>query len=116
MSTGAETILKFNRMGFRARFGSQRLKMTVSGHRYLQDPVIASPEVFKRDVLSPDYEEYWIDGLQVYHNPRAVRPLDVRMFGDATHHFLRNGRLESIYVERSPFGLTTRTTVAAAEA
>jgi len=63
------------------------------------------------DVLSPDYEEYWIDGLNVYHNPRALNPLDIRLFADATHHMWKHGQLESIYVDRSPYRIETHITL-----
>jgi hypothetical protein len=45
--------------------------------------------------------------MQLYHNPRALKPLDIRMFGDATHHFWRNAQLDSVHVDRSPFGVET---------
>ena len=57
---------------------------------------------FKLDVNSDDYEEFWIDGLQVYHNPRARNPLDIRLFADATHRRWRDGQLDSTYADRSP--------------
>lgn len=112
ISTGEETILKFSRMGLRAGFGSKRVQMTVSGWRCVEHPTRVPPERFELNARSPKYEEFWIDGLQVYHNPRANKRLDIRMFGDATHHRWRNGRLDSVYVDHSPFGVETRITIA----
>jgi len=108
ISTGEETIMKFNRMGLRAGFGSKRVRMTVSGHRCVGHPAEVAHERFVLDVLSPRYEELWIDGLHVYHNPYALKPLDTRLFGDATHHQWLNGKMNSIYVDRAPFGTDTR--------
>lgn len=111
ISTGEETIMKFNRMGLRAGFGSKRVQMRASGKRCIGHPAEVAPERFDLNVVSPDHQELWIDGLHVYHNPSALRPLDVRLFGDATHHRWLNGTLNSIYVERAPFGMDTRVDV-----
>lgn len=107
ISASEDTIAKFNRMGLRAGFGSSRLHMTVSGKRYREHPTRAAPEEFDIDVTTPGYQEYWIDGLQVYHNPQAALPLSINMFSGATHHFLRGDRLEGVVVEDSPFDITT---------
>lgn len=111
ISNGEETIMKFNRMGLRAGFGSKRVQMRASGKRCIGHPAEVAPERFDLNVVSPDHQELWIDGLHVYHNPSALRPLDVRLFGDATHHRWLNGTLNSIYVERAPFGMDTRVDV-----
>ncbi len=103
ISTGEDTIMKFNRMGHRAGFGSARIKMAASGWRCIHGhPARVAPVRFKLDVNSDDYEEFWIDGLQVYHNPRARNPLDIRLFADATHRRWRDGQLDSTYADRSP--------------
>lgn len=115
ISTGEETILKFNRMGKRAGFGSSRLRMNVSGLRCVDHPRRARPQRFELDVRSRQYEEYWVDGLHIYHNPRALRPLDIRILSDGTHHFFKNRRLESIHVDRSPFQIQTRVTLSDTE-
>ncbi|MEO8592905.1 MAG: hypothetical protein ABI759_06275 [Candidatus Solibacter sp.] len=109
ISTGEETMMKFNRMGLRAGFGSSRIEMRASGLRCSGGhPSGFAPEAFDTDVLSPDYEELWIDGLQIYHNPRAIRPLDIQMLGDATHHRFGNGKYDGIYIDASPFCIDTR--------
>jgi hypothetical protein len=95
ISTGEDTIMKFNRMGLRAGFGSSRVGMRASGLRCSGGhPSRVAPQPFDTDVLSKDYEELWIDGLQVYHNPRAIRPIDIQMLGDATHHHRRGGKFD----------------------
>lgn len=112
ISTDEETMMKFNRMGFRAGFGSSRIEMRASGLRCGGGhPSDVAPETFDTDVLSPKYRELWIDGLQVYHNPRSIRPLDIGMLGDATHHRFRNGRCDGIYVDSSPVCIDTRLSV-----
>ena len=107
ISFGEDLIQKLNRMGFRGGFGSKRLKMTVIGKRNIDHPSRVAPEDFSLDVLSPEYEEYWTDGMQIYHNPNAVKPLDMRILGGATHYLWRNGEIVGVYVDRSPFDLKT---------
>jgi hypothetical protein len=107
MSLGEDLIQKFNRMGFRAGFGSKRLNMIVSGKRNIDHPSRMAPEEFRLDVRSADYEEYWTDGMRIYHNPNALKPLDMRILGNATHYFWRDGEIHGVYVDRSSFGLNT---------
>ena len=38
-------------------------------------------------VNSAGYEEDWIEGLNVYHNPNAEIPLPMEMFPGAAHYF-----------------------------
>jgi len=111
VSVSEDTIAKFNRMGLRAGFGSRRVHMTATGKRYREHPTIAAPEEFDIDVTAPSYQEYWIDGLQVYHNPKAAIPLSINMFSGATHHFLRGEVLEAVVVEGSPFDIVTSISV-----
>ncbi|OVY88666.1 hypothetical protein CDO42_33645 [Pseudomonas aeruginosa] len=32
--------------------------------------------------------ETWSEGLEVFHNPRAIHPLPMEMLPDAAHHFM----------------------------
>ena len=107
ISTGEDIIMKANRMGHKASFGSSRVVMEASGYRCVDHPLRVPPVRFVSDVLSPEYEELWIDGLQVYHNPRATRPLDIRMFGDATHHRIEDDHLAGIHVDGAVFAIDT---------
>lgn len=115
ISTGEDTMMKTNRMGHRAGFGSLRVAMEASGYRCVDHPSRVVPIHFSSDVLSPEYEELWIDGLQVYHNPRATNPLDIRMFADAAHHRFEDGHLTGIYVDGSPFAIDTYVSLKNAE-
>ena len=92
------TISKFNRLGVIAGFGSRQVKLTQSGLILNHDPAASEPTPFSR-VISEGYNETWIEGLDVYHNPRALHPLDPAMLTGAAHyHLLPDGQIES----RSP--------------
>ncbi|WP_145480776.1 hypothetical protein [Stenotrophomonas rhizophila] len=81
------TLSKFNRMGFVARMGSADVRMFVEGMALSPDPNAAEPIPFAIAV-DGEYEETWSEGLEVYHNPRALHPLDPRHFPSAVHHHL----------------------------
>jgi hypothetical protein len=81
------TLAKFNRMGFVAGFGSRRVQMLRKGTALNPDPDAAEPLIFTHTV-DEDYRETWSEGLDIFHNPRAQRPLDPRHFPFAAHHFL----------------------------
>jgi hypothetical protein len=77
--SNAGTISKFNRMGVRAGFGDAWVSLIREG--VLVDPQdFGSEERFKIDVESPAYQEGWADELMLFHNPRALRPIDPSLF------------------------------------
>lgn len=82
------TLSKFNRMGFVAGFGSRRVQMIRNGFALNSDPNAAAPIPFVHDV-NEDYRETWSEGLDIFHNPRALYPLDPRHFPAAVHHTLQ---------------------------
>lgn len=86
ISTTAGTISKFNRIGLSAGFGSGNVLMTREGTLFDHDPDATNPLRFKGIVNAPDYHEPWIEGLNVYHNPRAKIALPEHMFHNAAHH------------------------------
>jgi hypothetical protein len=109
------TISKFNRMGLKAGFGSKRVRMLRVGTRYLHDPNAAEPAQFAAEVHGPGYEEEWIEGLNVFHNPNAAIPLLPDMLPGAAHHFYEEGELQSFLPQFHPFGTQTIITIAGEE-
>lgn len=89
--SNAGTIVKFSRMGVRAGFGDPWVSLVRSG--VLIDPGagMASAVPFKIDVESPDYAEGWFDELILFHNPRALHPIDEALFPGITHAHLNDG-------------------------
>jgi len=77
--SNAGTLSKFNRMGVRAGFGDAWVSLVREG--VLVDPTrFGSEERFKIDVESPSYQEGWADEMILFHNPRALHPVDPALF------------------------------------
>ncbi|WP_417280765.1 MULTISPECIES: hypothetical protein [Alphaproteobacteria] len=87
ISSNAGTIAKFNRMGILGKFGSDRVLLVREGRMTDHNPNAAMAKIFRVIVNSAGYEEDWIEGLNVYHNPNAEIPLPMEMFPGAAHHF-----------------------------
>jgi hypothetical protein len=101
----AGTLSKFNRMGIAAGMGESSLLAFHRGSRYAEDN---SGEVvpFSQQV-GEGYEERWIDGTTVFHNPGALYPLPPEALPGAAHVSERAGMRE----QSSPAGhLVTSTT------
>jgi len=102
------TISKFNRLGLVAGFGSRRLKMYRRGLAYNHAQNAIEPIAFERDVSDPDYTETWVEGLDVFHNPRAVKPIERHILPGAAHHYLLpNGIIKSMVPQWHPLGSQT---------
>jgi hypothetical protein len=102
------TLSKFNRMGFVAGFGSRSIKIVRFGTHYVRDPNASRPRGFVRDVTDGSYSETWVEGMNVYHNPRAIRPLSPDLLLGAAHHFLEaNGQVRSLVPQFHPYGTKT---------
>ena len=60
------------------------------------DPNASVPKSFSV-AIDDDYSESWIEGADVYHNPRAKIPLDPEMIPGAAHHrLLSDGTVDLI--------------------
>lgn len=102
------TIAKFNRMGALAKFGSPRVKLFRSGVAVNHDPDAAEPITFRHAVNSPEYSETWCEGLDVYHNPRALVRLQPWMLPGAAHHrLLSDGQTEDLTPDWHPLASVT---------
>lgn len=107
------TITKFNRLGYIAGFGSRRIRMTQTGlRRGEQDPSDPAPKTFLREVHDPGFDESWIEGMIVLHNPRARIPLDPLQLEGAAHEFLQpDGSIMSMLPEFHPHFSQTNITL-----
>lgn len=105
------TLPKFNRMGFIAGFGSRRVAMIRAGFELNRDPNAAAPLPFVREV-DTDYHETWSEGMDIFHNPRAMRPLDPRHFPTAQHHYLQDdGQVSTLMLVEIFHPLSSTTTI-----
>ncbi len=105
--SNAGTLPKFNRMGLRAGFVPENYLYYRSGLRYDPSPNAYVGIPFHEDVLSPAYEEYWSDELQLFHNPNAKNPILPSKFGGITQHFFKDGDLHSITPESAVISSVT---------
>lgn len=105
-STG--TISKFIRMGKLAGFGDPSIRVLYGGNCHKHDPNAALPDQFLFEI-DQDYEETWGEGISIFHNPRALRPLSRDVFPSVAHHYMQeDGQLVSYLPEFHPYnGLTT---------
>lgn len=85
----AGTLSKFNRMGIAADMGDPSVTVKHGGRRYSKDNT--GVEVDFEQFVGPGYEEDWVDGLTVFHNPKALNPLPFEAFPGAAHVFEENG-------------------------
>jgi hypothetical protein len=102
------TIAKFNPIRFLAGFGSRLVEMTRIGTRYVHDPNASRSEPFIQEVHSHEFSETWVDGMNVYHNPRALVPLQPQLLPAAAYHRLTDsGLLGSVIPDFHPYGSET---------
>lgn len=95
---GCGTLAKFNRIGVSVGLGSERVALIHAGLR-ISSGQSDAVESFTLEVTE-GYEEQWIDGMNIYHNPNAVHPFDADLLPGAAHHYLRDEGMFS----RVPYG------------
>lgn len=87
------TLSKFNRMGVKVGLGSDSVRLTHSGVNVIVEHDSSTPQMFSEEVVE-GYSEMWIDGMDVYHNPNSLHPLNPDLLPGAAHHMLtHDGRL-----------------------
>lgn len=112
LANPSATISKFNRMGVLAGFGSKRVRLQRTGVATNNEADAAEPVHFSMEGNSPDYRETWMEGIDVFHNPKAKIPLHPMMLAGAAHHFLReDGQLESLIPKWHPMGSFTHISI-----
>jgi len=105
------TYSKFLRMGYQAGFHRGNLEITRVGHCYDPDPNSAKPFVFEYDLDSHPFLETWGQGLMVFHNPNALRPIPRDFFVDAARSYIDNDQLAADLPPFYPYMSITRTVV-----
>jgi hypothetical protein len=99
------TISKFNRMGVGAGFGIDGMQMILTGTMHDHDPNAVVPKKFATRVIPDRWDEPWCGGLNVFHNPRALHPLDPNIFSEHAQHFEEDGNVHSYLPEFHPYGV-----------
>jgi hypothetical protein len=91
--SNAGTLAKFDRIGVLAGYAPPKHRYIRSGIRYDPDPNAVVGTRFAEEVGTEGYSEGWADELQVFHNPRALRPLPRECFGPLNQHFFKDGQM-----------------------
>ena len=107
--TNAGTLSKFNRMGVLADFGDSHVRLVRQGTMFDSDSQSLVPAHFQIDIDDPGYHERWGDELELFHNFRALHPIDRDLFPMATHHFLKNQKIDTYSRPGKIFGSVTYT-------
>lgn len=95
--SNAGTLAKFDRIGVLAGYAAEQHRYMRAGFRYDPDPNAVVPQRFCEEVVEGGIREGWADELQVFHNPRAKRPIPPECFEGLTQHFLEDEKLVSTY-------------------
>ena len=105
--SNSATISKFNRKGFLAGFGSPRVRMQRIGMYYNRKEGAVAPIPFVAEVKMGEYDETWSEGATLFHNPRAVHPIDRRVFPDIAHFFQEDEKVLCIIPPNFPISSHT---------
>jgi len=112
MFSNSGTLPKFKRMGFLAGYGTSHVRLHRTGLCYDHDSNAAFPLRFEYQVGDPRFPEAWGQGLDIFHNPQASRPLPLGFFPDAADHWLdEDGVIRGIVPPFHPIVSTTITLV-----
>lgn len=76
------TIPKFNRMGMIAGLQAPNTHCVIFGVRTDENGL---PHQYVARVDEPTYKEFWHEGIFMFHNPKAVNPLDPALFPHVVH-------------------------------
>ncbi len=91
--SNAGTLAKFDRIGVLAGYAPPNHQYFRAGFRYDPNPNAVMGTQFVEEVGSKGYYEGWADELQVFHNPRALRPLPKECFGSLNQHFFEDSQM-----------------------
>lgn len=89
MFSASGTISKFNRMGKQAGFGESNIKLIRRGTMHDHDPNASLPKLFAYEV-DESCEETWAEGMNMFHNPRALHPVPEELFPSIAHHYFKD--------------------------
>lgn len=99
-STG--TLSKFTRLGLQAGFTVEGLRVFRAGLKYRHDPNASKPDFFLYEV-DESSTETWAEGVNLFHNPNALIPIDKTLFPSVAHHELVDDRILSVTPEFHPY-------------
>ncbi|WP_111309764.1 hypothetical protein [Confluentibacter sediminis] len=107
-STG--TLGKFTRMGIEAGFREKGQVVIRVGDKYDPNPNSFRPTSFMYTV-DENGNETWSQGLNLFHNPNAKFPIDMKLFPNIAHHKQEGDELISRIPEFHPYSSMNFNTV-----
>lgn len=96
------TVAKFSRMGIQAGFGVKGHTVVRIGAKVDHNPNAFVPIVFSY-IVDENCEESWGEGVNLFHNPNAIHKLDIDLFPNVAHHFLKDEHIHTKAPEFHPF-------------
>jgi hypothetical protein len=87
--TNSGTTAKFTRMGYQAGLHRGNLMVARAGFWPDPDPNSATPLAGSYTLENPPYEEWWGEGVTIFHNPNAKHPLPHEFFPGANQVYRR---------------------------
>lgn len=100
------TISKFNRIGRQSGYKHPDVTMIRQGMCHNHDPNAALPKMFSY-VVDESCGETWAEGLSMFHNPLATRPVSEELFPSIAHHKFVDGQIVSRLPEFQPYASIT---------
>jgi hypothetical protein len=107
LSSSTATLSKFNRIGKQSGFGSDKSILIRQGAYHNHDPNASMPLPFSYTVDTNCFET-WSEGTSIYHNPRALQPVNPKLFPSVAHHRFDDGQIISDIPEFHPYFSITR--------
>lgn len=104
------TLSKFNRMGKQAGLGSERVTLIKEGVYYDHTPNAAEP-ILLVERVDENSSETWSEGVSVFHNPLAIKPLNPNLFDDKVAQMffrIEDKQTESFMPKVFPYSIVTR--------
>lgn len=101
------TLSKFNRIGKQAGLGDSSVVLIAEGDIYQHDPNASQP---KRVVYNVNQgsKETWANGFVMYHNPKAIYPVNPELFPSIAHFWCdEDGLLSGSIPEFHPYFIMT---------
>jgi len=106
--TNSGTSPKFSRMGYQHGIGCEEIHMIRSGYCYTPDLEVRDASLFSYNMDYPPVIETWGQGLVIFHNPLALRPIPIGFFPDTVDCYVQDGMVVSDHRAWHPFSSTTQ--------
>ncbi len=101
--TNSGTHAKFSRMGYQTGLGCDQIEIWRTGYGYDFAPDAMDPALFFYSMDCAPVIESWAQGLVLFHNPNALRPLPRDFFAGAVQSYVEDDTFKSDLAGWHPF-------------